>query len=81
MKILADFFRALGNERRLTVFMYLHEHGKAAVCDLAHELDISEQATSSHLKRLARVGLIEQNRAGEVVLSSPARRFIKQPFN
>lgn len=75
MKPLADFFKALGSERRLNIFLYLHKYKEVAVCDIADMLGISEQATSLHLKQLARAGLIEQNRAGRVVLSKPSRCF------
>ena len=71
MTTLADFFRALGSERRLTIWFRLHESGSTCVLDLAHELDISEEATSKHLKKMARAGLIEQTRMGEYVLSQP----------
>lgn len=70
MQILADFFRALGSERRLAIWVHLNESGSACVLDLASELGISEEATSKHLKKLVRVGLIEQNREGEYVRSA-----------
>ena len=73
MKLLADFFRALGNERRLAIWLYLHDYGSAAVIDLAEFMRISEEATSKHLKKMARVGLIKQTRRGEYVLSDPSQ--------
>lgn len=80
MKLLADFFRALGNERRLVIWLRLHG-GEACVVELANELGISEVATSKHLKKLARVGLIEQIRRGEYVLSRPISSSPDEPFN
>ena len=71
MKLLADFFRALGNERRLVIWLRLHESGSACVIELAQELGISESATSKHLKKLLQTGVIEQTREGEYVLSKP----------
>ncbi len=70
MKLLADFFRALGSERRLTIWLRLYKDGSACVLDLARELGISEEATSKHLKKLAQAGLVEQNREGEYVRSA-----------
>ena len=70
MEPLVELFRALGNSRRLKGFIYLHKNGGAAVCDLAEELGISEQATSFHLKKLARAGIIKQNKVGKFVISS-----------
>lgn len=70
MKILADFFRALANERRLTIWKRLHLCKSASVIELAEELGISETATTKHLKKMLQVGLIKQVRKGEYVLSS-----------
>jgi len=70
MKILADFFRALANERRLIIWLRLHNTKSASVTELAQELGISESATSKHLKKMLRADLINQIREGEYVLSS-----------
>jgi len=76
MKILADFFRALGNERRLVIWLRLHERDSLCVMELAQEFGISEEATSKHLKKLVGAGLIEQTRQGEYVLSVPRTFFL-----
>ena len=39
------------------------------MCDIAEELNISEQAASRHLKKLERARIVRQKREGEYVLS------------
>lgn len=63
------FFKALGNDRRLFIISYIHKHGSTPVCDIAEELNISEQAASRHLKKLERARIVRQKREGEYVLS------------
>ncbi|HBL39872.1 TPA: hypothetical protein DDZ10_04380 [Candidatus Uhrbacteria bacterium] len=70
MNSFIDLCRALGNERRVRMYISIHERGQLAVCDLADEIGISEPAASFHLKKLLRVGLIKQRRDGKFTLSS-----------
>jgi DNA-binding transcriptional ArsR family regulator len=64
------FFKALGNDRRLFILSYIYKHEHVSVYDIANELGISEQAASTHLKKLERARIIKQKREGEYVLSS-----------
>lgn len=70
MTELIELFRALGSERRFKIFLHLQENKEATVCDIAKLLDVSEPAACFHLKKLLRVGIIQQRRDGKFTISS-----------
>ena len=57
------FFKTLGDPNRLTILALLLEHERC-VCEITPVLGISQPAVSQHLRRLAHLGLIlEEKRA------------------
>ena len=76
---LADMFKALGNQHRLTLFRRLSSCcAPGTICDaelasrhcvseLGEELTIAPSTLSHHLKELHRAGLIQMQRDGKMV--------------
>ena len=63
----------LGNETRLKIFRYLVRMGKKGtpVGDIQKELDIPNSTLSHHISKLAKAGLIVQQRNGRELLCQP----------
>ena len=63
----------LGNETRLKIFRYLVKMGNKGVPvgTVQKELDIPNSTLSHHISRLAKVGLIVQERNGRELLCHP----------
>lgn len=62
---LSDICAALGNEKRLHIIEILLYHGPCSVVELTNSLDDTYQSSvSHHLEILARVGLVEMEKAG-----------------
>lgn len=63
----------LGNPHRLSVFRFLVKagHGGASVGDIQKALDIPPSTLSHHLSRMARVGLIRQEKHSRTILCIP----------
>ena len=63
----------LGNETRLKIFRYLVRMGKKGtpVGDILKEMNIPGSTLSHHISKLAKVGLIIQERNGRELLCKP----------
>jgi DNA-binding transcriptional ArsR family regulator len=61
----ARLFRALGNETRLRLLLFLSDRGEAAVGDLARAVGLAQSPTSLHLKVLRLAGLVGRRREGQ----------------
>lgn len=59
-----DFFRSLSHPRRLNILEIL-EKGPLCVTDIKKELKIDSPTTSSHLKLLAEIGILNYKRSGK----------------
>lgn len=69
-KELERVLKALANQRRLTILIYLRSGKEAAVGDIANHLKLSFKATSKHISVLAAAGIVEKEQQSKVVLSS-----------
>ncbi len=69
----AASFAELGNSHRLAVFRYLVKagHGGAPVGDIQKALGIPASTLSHHLARMARVGLIRQEKHSRTIMCIP----------
>jgi ArsR family transcriptional regulator, arsenate/arsenite/antimonite-responsive transcriptional repressor len=63
----------LGHETRLRIFRFLVKLGKdgASVGDIQKELGIPGSTLSHHISKLAKVGLINQQRDGRTLYCQP----------
>ena len=66
-KRLAQLFKVLANDTRLLMLHVLIKHGELAVNDLASELDMTAQAVSNQLQKLAALRIVESRRAGNSI--------------
>lgn len=62
---LADLFRCLADEHRLTILFLLAEHSELSVSALGERLGQSQPAVSHHLTQLRQAGLIDYRRDGK----------------
>jgi ArsR family transcriptional regulator len=62
MRDLAQLFKALADETRLKMLVLLAESGELCVCDFEALLEISQSASSRHLRRLYQEGLVDHRR-------------------
>lgn len=67
LKKKSDLFSLLGNEVRLSIVYLLVNHEKLCVCDLSDILDISQSATSQHLRKLKDGKVIDNIRDGATI--------------
>jgi len=63
---LAEFYKLLGNPRRLKILLALAE-GELCVCDIAHVLGLGVAATSHQLKLLRDQGWLGKRDDGKMV--------------
>lgn len=63
---MAEFFKALGDPKRLLIIKMLASNKDETLCvsDVAMKLGISQPAASQHIKVLKNIGLLEENRKG-----------------
>lgn len=64
MRKLEQILKALANRRRLAILKYLKENKKAAVAEIAKEINLSFKATSKHLGILSMVDILEKDQIG-----------------
>jgi ArsR family transcriptional regulator len=64
MRDLAQLFKALADETRLKMLVLLVESDELCVCDFEALLQISQSASSRHLRRLYQEGLVDHRREG-----------------
>ena len=64
MKNLANLFKALSDETRLTMMNMLLRHGELCVCDFVEALGITQSKASRHLRYLLNAGLLDDRRDG-----------------
>lgn len=58
-------FKALGDERRLTMVLLIREHRELCVCELTAALKESQPKVSRHLGTLREAGLLTSERRGQ----------------
>lgn len=63
MKELEDFLRVVGDDKRLRILKML-ERRRLCVCEITAVLGIRQPTVSRHLRRLEKMGLIEQEQNG-----------------
>lgn len=63
---MAEVFKALGDTNRMRIIKILASNPDESVCvvEMAEMLDISQPATSQHIKVLRNVGILEPKRVG-----------------
>ena len=66
---LAEIFKALGDETRLTIVQLLIGR-ELCVCDILDSFDMSQPAISHHLKVLRQVGVVRDKREGKWIYYS-----------
>jgi ArsR family transcriptional regulator, arsenate/arsenite/antimonite-responsive transcriptional repressor len=67
MKGLAEVFKALSNETRLTIMGLIFRHGPLCVCEVEQILGITQPKASRHLRYLRDAGVLEDERDGLLV--------------
>jgi ArsR family transcriptional regulator, arsenate/arsenite/antimonite-responsive transcriptional repressor len=67
MKALAEVFKALSNETRLTIMGLIFRHGPLCVCEVEQLLGITQPKASRHLRYLRDAGVLEDERDGLLV--------------
>jgi ArsR family transcriptional regulator len=67
LSILADQFKALGDETRLGIMLAVaaSDGGEACVCDLTPATGLAQSTVSHHLKLLVDSGLLERTQRGK----------------
>jgi len=66
---LAEIFKALGDETRLTIVQLLIGR-ELCVCDILDSFDMSQPAISHHLKILRQAGVVRDKREGKWIYYS-----------
>lgn len=66
---LVDVFKALGDNNRLRIIKILASHMLDTVCvnDMAKILNLSQSATSQHLKILKNIKILESKKVGNCI--------------
>lgn len=64
---LEDLFKILANDTRLRLLHTLARVEEMCVCDLAQALDMTPQAISNQLQRLADRGIVATRRSGNMI--------------
>ena len=82
LSILAEQFKALGDETRLRLMMAVaaSDGAEACVCDLTPDTGLAQSTVSHHLKLLVDSGLLERTQRGKWAyysLTSAARNLLK----
>lgn len=67
LKKKSDVFSLVGNETRLSIVYLLLHYEKLCVCDISDILDISQSATSQHLRKLKDGNVIDNIRDGSTI--------------
>src|SRR5258706_12637084 len=67
LKTLADSLGVAGNLQRLKILYLLHAHREMCVCDLAEELEITDSASSQHLRKLKYKNIVKTRRKGQSI--------------
>jgi ArsR family transcriptional regulator len=73
----AKFFRALGDETRLTILSYLLEHNYCA-CDFAPLTERDQTTVSKHLKVLFEAGILKYEKRGRNIIYSIRNEEIRE---
>lgn len=74
----ASMLRALANERRLMILCLLIAGKELAVGDLSNQLKLSQSATSQHLAKMRREGLIANRRDSQTIYYRIADKSVKR---
>lgn len=79
----AASFAELGNTHRLAVFRFLVKAGSegASVGEIQKALDIPASTLSHHLARMAKVGLIRQEKTSRTITCTPDFAHLQQLIN
>lgn len=64
MQELAELYKALADETRLSILTLLSKHGELCVCDVVGVLGITQSKASRHLRYLRNAGLVLDRREG-----------------
>lgn len=67
MKSLAQVFKALSDETRLTIMGLIFRHGHLCVCEVEQLLGVTQSKASRHLRYLRDAGVLEDEREGVTV--------------
>lgn len=73
----AKFFRALGDETRLTILAYLLKHNYCA-CDFAPLTEKDQTTVSKHLKVLFEAGILKYEKKGRNIIYSIRNEEIRE---
>lgn len=80
---IAQVFKALGDETRLSLFKQLAKHERICVSQLAEKLSVSPACVSQHMTILQSAGLVARSRQGQrvcyqIVSDSASKRLLGQ---
>ena len=84
LPLLAEQFKALGDETRLSLMMAVASSGnaEACVCDLTPDTGLAQSTVSHHLKLLVEAGLLSRTQRGKwafYALTDDAIKLLKEP--
>lgn len=67
--VLAEFFKALGDQSRLLIIQLLAKK-PMCVCDIAESLSMTQPLVSHHLKLMRSLGLVKYKKEGRMYIYS-----------
>lgn len=70
MKRIEKTFKALANQKRLGILVFLHKNKSASVGEIADEIKVSIKSTSKHLFGLYHANFLERERVHGLTLYS-----------
>jgi ArsR family transcriptional regulator, virulence genes transcriptional regulator len=59
--------RAIANDRRAFIVVYLHERGESSVSEMQRATGLSQSALSQHLAKMRQAGVVKTRRAAQTV--------------
>ncbi|MBT3356467.1 winged helix-turn-helix transcriptional regulator [bacterium] len=75
---LESFLKIIADKNRLRIVCFLDKKGETCVCDIFKNLELSQNLTSHHLKKLRDAFLLDERKEGVFVFYSINRREFKK---
>lgn len=72
-----EFLKAIANKNRLKILCVLRE-GSKCVCEIFPAVGVSQKLASHHLRRLKKIGLLDEKREGNFIHYSLDRKIIRE---
>ncbi|OIO65987.1 hypothetical protein AUJ68_01795 [Candidatus Woesearchaeota archaeon CG1_02_57_44] len=81
-RMLAAFYKALGDEQRLAILRQLAQQGEQCICDIAHSLGRDQSVAYRHIRMLEAAGLVLTRKDGPYLLcriAPGAKKHLEEP--